>query len=1031
MQKVLRSRMSVPSLERRFGGAWGSLPCTIDPIARSLRPRPPGAGLRRWLSVAATVFVLGAPPAHALDPRIRLVDLVHRAWSQGGRRPLGTVGAIAQTQDGYLWFGTDTGLARFDGVRFAWFDSATTPGIRNHNVTSLCATRDGTLWIGTDGGLSRMTGGSVSTLRSEDGLSHDMVRSLAEGHDGTLWIGTYKGLSILRDGRITVPASQGRLRRATLRVLQEDREGSLWIGTKEALYRLRGGQLRSFGTGDGLPSASIRALAAGGNGELWVATDAGLARFVGERFEAIRRAGLGSRLLTALLLDDEGNLWVGGEDTGISRVAQGKVEGLRARDGLLSESVATFLQDREGGLWVATRGGGVDYFRTPRVKVLAGRRRLPTDRVRVVRQDSRERMWIGTVGAGLTLLDTSGRPLESPPMLSSRFIYSVFEDGRGDVWVGTAHGLHRLRAGRVIQVLTKSDGLPGGSARAIAGCRDGTLWLGTGGGLTRLQGGLLSTFTTADGLPANFVSTLFVDRQGTLWIGTRPHGLSRLEHGRIVRDSGAGETACHVSAFHEDAQGVVWMATDCGLLRFEGGRINRFTTAEGLPTNILAAILEDDRGDLWLGSDQGIMRLSRRELEDVALGRSQHLTPSLLDASDGMPTSESNNDGQPAAWKSRDGRLWFATQRGLVIVEPSTAFGPASPLPVMVERIYVDGSPVPLSPLAAAPPGSRTLSLEYTAITFAGPDKVSFRHRLRGFQEEWSYSRARVAAYRDLPPGRYSFELQAWAGSVWSAAANRVELRVEPGPFNMRHRPGLAAFLLVVLAAGAYLLRIGYSRRSSEIQAEERRRVARELHDTVLQEFTGVALQLQAIAQALDGTPLSAKPRLLRVLEQVDGALRDARRAIWGLRTPDDAGSEMPVALAHLVEGLRASTGVPISLRIIGPPRALPDRLASELLRIAQEAASNAVRHASATEVSVQLTFGAAGLELRISDDGQGLPTSARQASVGEGHFGLAGITERVRALGGTLTIRSGAGAGTELLVGVPHSAASRRVARR
>jgi len=992
----------------------------VSAFERRLRPRPPSAALCRWLSAAATVIVLGAPPAHALDPRIALQDLVHATWSRGGSRPLGTVAAIAQTQDGYLWLGTDTGLARFDGVRFTWFDRATTPGIRNDRVTSLCATRDGTLWIGTDGGLSRMTAGSVSTLRSEDGLSHDMVRSLAEGQDGTLWIGAYKGLSILRDGRIAVPAGQGRLRSATLRVLRQDRGGSLWIGTKQALYRLRGGQLRSFDTADGLPSASIRALAAGGNGELWVGTDGGLARLTGERFEVVRLAGLGSRPLTVLLLDGEGNLWVGSEGAGISRVAQGRATGFRARDGLPSESVTTLLEDREGGLWVATKGGGLDYFRAPRVKVLVGRKDLPSGAVRVVRQDSRGRMWIGTAGAGLTLLDASGRPLKSPPRLSSQFVYGVFEDSRGDVWVGTAHGLHRLRAGRVIQVLTKADGLPGGSPRAIAGGRDGTLWLGTGGGLTRLQGGLLSTFTTADGLPANFVSTLFVDRQGTLWIGTRPHGLSRLEHGRIVRDSGAGGTAGHVSAFHEDTQGVLWMATDRGLLRLEDGRTSRFTTVEGLPTDSLTAILEDDRGDLWLGSDRGIVRLSKRELEDVALGRLQQLTPSLLDAGDGMPTSECDNDGQPAAWKSRDGRLWFATRRGLVIVDPSTAFAPASPLPVIVERLYVDGSPVPLNTLAAVPLGSKTFSLEYTGISFAGPDKVVFRHRLRGFEEKWLYGRARVAAYRDLRPGRYSFELQASAGSAWSAAANRVELLVEPGPFDIRHRPGLAAFLLAVLVAVACFARIGYSRRSRAIQAEERRRVARELHDTVLQEFTGVALQLEAISQSLDETPPSPKPRLLRVLEQIDTALRDSRRAIWGLRTPGDGASEVLDALAHLVQGLGASTGFPIDLEIIGSPCVLPDRLAAELLRIAQEAVFNAVRHAQANRVSVHVSFGAACLELRISDDGQGLPAAAHQSSAGEGHFGLAGIAERVRALGGTLRIRSGAGAGTELLVGVP-----------
>lgn len=1021
MQRGLRRRISAPSLERHFGGRpCGSPQRTTEPPAHALCPRPATATLCRWLSATATAFVLGAPPAVAFDSRIPVQDLVHAAWSRGGSRPLGTVAAIVQTQDGYLWLGTETGLARFDGLRFTWFDSATTPGIRNDHVTSLCATRDGTLWIGTDGGLSRMTAGSVSTFRGEDGLSHDMVRSLAEGQDGTLWIGTYKGLSIFRDGRITVPTSQGRLRGATLRVVQEDRGGSLWIGTKQALHRLRGGQLWSFDTRDGLPSASIRALAAGESGELWVGTEGGLARLTGERFEAARPAGLASRLLRALLLDSHGNLWVGSEDAGISRVAQGKATGFSPRIGLPSQSVTAFLQDREGGLWVATKGGGLDYFRAPRVKVFAGGRDQPNGAVRVVRQDSMGRMWIGTVGTGLTRLDASGRPLRSPPTLSSRFVYSVFEDDLGDVWVGTERGLHRLRAGRVIQVLTKADGLPGGSPRVIAGGPDGTVWLGTGGGLTRLRGGLLTTFTTADGLPANFVSTLFVDRRGTLWIGTRPHGLSRLEHGRIVRDSGAGGTAGHVSAFHEDPEGVLWMATDRGLLRLEGGQTNRFTTIEGLPTDTLTAILEDDRGDLWLGSDRGILRLAKRELEDVALGRLQQLTPSLLDAGDGMPTSECSNDGQPAAWKSRDGRLWFATQRGLVMVDPSTAFAPASPLPVVVERLYVDGSPVAPQTLAVVPPGSKTLSLEYTGITFAGPDKVVFRHRLRGFEDKWSYGRARVAAYRELRPGRYSFELQARAGTVWSAAANRVELLVEPGPFDMRHRPGLAALLLAVLVAGGCFVRVGFSRRRREIQAEERRRVARELHDTVLQEFTGVALQLQAISQSLDEAPVSPKPQLVRVLEQVDTALRDARRAIWGLRTPNDGASEIPDALARLVEGLRASTGVSIDLCVIGPARVLPDRLAFELLRIAQEAASNAVRHARAGRVSIQLAFRAACLELRISDDGQGLPASAHQASVGEGHFGLTGIGERVRALGGTLTIRSEAGAGTELLVGVP-----------
>jgi signal transduction histidine kinase/ligand-binding sensor domain-containing protein len=785
---------------------------------------------RRPLRLKGTLAVLaaGAPfllspgaAAQGLDPRKALTQFKLDVWTTAEDLPQNSVTALVQTRDGYVWLGTYGGLGRFDGVRFTVFDTGNTPQLRSNGIQALLEDSRGALWIGTNGGgLSRFQDGRFTTFTAADGLSSDIVRSLHEDRDGSLWIGTNDGLCRFRNGRFTVFTAKDGLANGVVRAIEEDASGVLWIGTNGGgLERREGERFRALTTKDGLPSNFIFALLRARGGAFWIGTNGGgLCRWKDGRLETFTtREGLPSNIIWSLHEDAQGSLWVGTYGGGIARFRDGKFTSLTTREGLSNDFVRAVWSDREGSLWIGTYSGGLCRLRDGKFTTYTTREGLSHDFARTILEDRSGSLWIGTTGGGLCRMRQGALRCYGAKDGLAPDVRALHEDGAGVLWVGTAgSGLFRAKDGSFTRYTT-ADGLANHNVSAISGDGQGGLWIGTnGGGLSRFAGGRWTTLTTADGLAGNFILATHVDRNGTLWVGTDGAGLSRFERGRFTvftRKDGLASDV--VFCFHEDAGGTLWIGTSGGLSRFQDGKLTTYTTREGLLDDVVFQILEDGEERFWLSGNRGISRVARSDLDAVASGSRRVVAAVGFGTADGMKSNECSGIAQPAGWKGRDGRLWFPTSGGVVVVNPARIPRNTLPPPVKVEQVVVDGEPVTAEEV---PPGKERWEFQYTALSFLAPGKVEFKYRLDGFDRDWiPAGRRRTAYYTRLPPGRYTFRVTASNNDgVWNEAGDTRALLIRP---HFYETPWFYAFLglVVVLgAAGTYRLRV------STLQARQR-----------------------------------------------------------------------------------------------------------------------------------------------------------------------------------------------------------------
>jgi ligand-binding sensor domain-containing protein/signal transduction histidine kinase len=961
----------------------------------------------------------------ALDPAKAIARYSHAVWQDRDGLPENTIQAIVQTRDGYLWLGTEVGLARFDGARFTVFDKQNTPGLKNSNVTALLEARDGALWIGTrGGGVTRLAGGAFTTWTEAEGLADNSVRALGEDRQGGVWVGTNDGLSRFAGGKLTNFGVAEGLPADGIRAVLCDRRGRLWVGTTSGLARLEGGRFVAYAARDGMPAAIVRALCEDISGAVWVGMqEAGLARFADGRLQTFTtRDGLPSDSVRSLFADRDGGVWVGTFGGGLGRYSGGRFDRFTSAQGLGSDIVRSLYEDREGSVWAGTEGGGVSRFTLGKATTWTTRDGLSHDFIRAVRQDAGGALWVGTEGGGINILrDGRVTTLTTRDGLLSDFVASVCEDSRGRVWVGTMGGLHCFEGGRLTRRYTRRDGLPGQIVYAVTESRDGGLWLGTPSGLARLGAGGMETFTLRDGLPHANVRALFEDRAGRLWIATRERGLARRDGDRIAPVlSPAMPPGVHVTSFHEDADGVLWLGSNNGLLRFENGTFVSLTTRDGLFHDNILQVLEDRHGNLWLASSSGVFYVSRRELNDAAAKRIARVNSVSFTAADGMKSAECSSDAQPAGWLARDGRLWFPTVKGLVEIDPAAVRRNELPPPVHVERVVADGRAVNPGGFFRLPAGTEDVEFHYAGLSFVAPERVRFKYRLEGLEEDWTEAGARRAAfYTNLAPGRYRFRvIAANNDGVWNEAGAGVEFYLEPRFHQTLWFYLLCAGALGLVVWGLLRVRVRRIRREFEAVAAERNRIAREWHDTLVAGFAAIAWQLEALAARIPASAGVAHGQLEVARKMVKHSLTEARRALWDLRSNAAENGNLAATLYDTSQRLVAGKPLELDFKVDGEAAKLPGDVETNLLRIGQEAVSNAASHAGARRVEVRLSFGPQEVRLQVSDDGCGFDPG-RQTANG-GHFGLTGMRERALKFGGEFALDSRPGAGTEVVVRVP-----------
>jgi signal transduction histidine kinase/ligand-binding sensor domain-containing protein/CheY-like chemotaxis protein len=705
-------------------------------------------------------------------------------WQTDQGLPQNSVQAVLQTRDGYLWFGTQEGLVRFDGERFEIFDRSNTNALGHNSVTALLQDRGGTLWIGTNGGgLTCFKDGAFTRFGGQDGLSDEFITALREDRSGTVWIGTNgHGLFGWAERHLRSLRVADGLSSDHVLAIHEDGSGDLWVGTLDGLTRLRGRKITRFSIADGLASPRVLALASDGVGPLWVGTDAGANQLVDGRVSgAVIMPGTSIR---ALLFDGDHNLWIGARGPGLARLTGGRLTTIGANDGLSNSMPLSLYEDRERNLWVGTNGGGLNRFRDGNITTYASQEGLSTDVAISVYEDRRGNLWFGTID-GLNRMSKDGAitVYNTTNGLANARANSIYEDAAGDIWVGTSGGLIRLRNGR-FETFTTRDGLASDALTVVQGDRSGALWIGTdGAGLNRLEGAKFSALTQADGLTSNFITALQEDRSGNLWIGTRGGGLNRLSKGQITPfTTKQGLSSNTVSAIYEDGDGVLWIATrGGGLNRFKNGRFATFGTKDGLFDDLVHQVVEDNQGDLWMSSNKGIFRVPKRQLNEFADGLARSIQGKVYGQSDGMKSSECNGIGQPAGYRTLDGRVWFPTLKGVAMIDPTRPLRNELAPPVIIEEVRVNGVVVPVSGPANIPPGRGELEFRFSALSLVDPIRNRFKSRLDGFDSQWRETTRRTLSYTNIPAGSYTFRVVASNNDgVWNEAGAAFAFRLQP-----------------------------------------------------------------------------------------------------------------------------------------------------------------------------------------------------------------------------------------------------------
>lgn len=985
---------------------WHRVRLRAGPLLRALT-----AALLLLSSVDASPA--GAPLSPADSPAF-----VGASWQVEDGLPQGSVLSLVQTPEGDLWFGTQSGLVRFDGLTFNVYTRRSHPGLVGNYVSTLLVDRRGRLWIGSGRGLSCYEQGRFRQISIADPRAVIIVTALAEQADGVLWVATRSGLFRGRDGHfehVVLDAAAGMPEAISSLVLAPD--GGLWIGGLEVLvHRRADGTWKRWGTAQGLPAGEeVRAIALGPDGRTWVA-----GRRLGplrlgddERFRAVH-ARWPYDVVETLYLDRQARLWAG-TARGLVRVDPSRPQAWQQPE-ITDDHVMALLEDREGQLWIGTERGGLNRFREPSLRTYTRREGLAQDPVMTVLEDSAGALWMGT-RAGLTHFQGGRmRTFTTRDGLAGDDVLALAPARDGGVWIGHMRGrVSRYREGRVQPVELGPLRAP---VLALHEQPDGTLWIGTGQGLARLRDGRLQMFTARDGLPDENVFRVMPARDGGLWIATRA-GLVAWRDNRLQALPELAALAREpVVSLLEDPDGTLWLGTfGAGLARLRAGRLSLYGTQQGLFDDTIYEIVDDGLGHLWTSSNRGLARLRRSDVEAFDAGRSAGLLPTVYGRSDGMASVECNGGSQPVGLRARDGRLWFATVGGAVVVDPGQLRRSAGPPSVRLESASVDRRLLDLADPRPAP-SRGDLEFRYSARTLAAPEKVRFRYRLVGFDEEWNQAGARrVANYTNVPPGHYRFEVEAVSDAgEWSPAAALV-LGLPPQFYQTWWFRALPLLALMWLGWGLHQWRMRRLEAHAAVLAE-RHRMACELHDGLAQGLAGLVRMIDAVRLDLPSSAQSLSARLERAQEVARSSLMDARRSVRALRPQELEREGLAEALAQVARRLTAGTGIHLDVDVSGRPLQLPPDREQHLFRTVQEALSNAVRHAGATRIRLRVQYGRRCVRVRVLDDGCGLAAGTR-AQAGNG-FGLSGMRERMRLAGGRLRLVTRPGAGTEVAALVP-----------
>jgi signal transduction histidine kinase/ligand-binding sensor domain-containing protein len=979
-----------------------------------------------YLAIAA-LALSGSPETWALNPREGLSEYKHLIWRSGDQGLIGIATSVVQTADGYLWVGTTAGLFRFDGVRFKEEENAPDYLVNLHRST------DGSLWISgfsaAGEGLMRVKDQKVQTI--DPGAR---VRSIAEDKRGVIWYSKYN----LQAGTVELCSwSRGSARHCLLSPYHLSSAicsiaGSIWLGSDTRLIHFRDGQftdLKIPELASKTNQVGVETLLPDGRGGLFVGGRGfGLERLTDNTLTPVRLGGLnGTRLrVMSLFKDRQGALWIGTENEGVYRIYSDQTDHYAAAADSM-QAVSQIAEDNEGSMWFATRNG-LERLSDRRVATLTdgdGFHSLEVDGVSVAKDGT---LWIAGYDTLLTLRPGAHRftaPAVLPPHTLTT---SILEDHTGVMWIGINDSLTRLEGHRFTP-LRLATGAPLGMIVSLAEDRAFNLWavsLGPPRQILKIDR-RTNHVTSIANLPA--ASRVVPDPAGGIYVAALNGDLVHVDAlGRqMIYPHPAGRSG-RIPQFSVTGDGTVYASAGFGLETLRDGKIQVLDTRNGLPCRALYDTIFDRYGNLWLDMQCGIVRIAKQNLGKWLRDPSVVVPTMLLDAEDGVDPWDAPFGGSA---RTPDGVLWFANHGSLQKVDPDSVARAGNPPPVHVEQFTADGKHYDTGEPIKLPPLTSNIQIDYAALSFVAPDKVQFRYKLDGFDRGWNDPGSRRQAfYTTLPPGNYRFHVIASnSNGVWNDVGADLSFELAAAFYQtvwFKLLCGVVTLALLWLILQVRVRQVANKvRLRQSIQYTERLRIARQLHDSLLQSVQGLMLRFSSAAQAVPGD-LPVRRVLEELLDRSDDVIAEARHSIQDLREREKRSLELAQEIAALGQELGSDKSVPVPVTVLtnGKPYELNSDTHENVLLIAREAMLNSLKHASARAMEVQIDYLKAEFKISIRDDGRGIDETVIKHGR-EGHWGLHGMRERAAAIHGRLRVLSRVGAGTEVEIVVPRIYAS------
>jgi signal transduction histidine kinase/ligand-binding sensor domain-containing protein len=951
-------------------------------------------------------------------------------WTTDNGLPQNSIINILQTADGFLWMTTFDGLVRYDGVRFRVFNPGNTRGIKSSRFLRLFEDRNKNLWITTaESGITCYRNGLFTTYTTEDGLPHNRISrglQLREDDEGVV-INTDGGPIRWQDGKLVPYRPDGGDRFATVGF--PARPGVVWIIDGAGLHRVENAQVTTHLPSRWSSPAEVRKITETGRGTVWVTvTLEGKVWRLRDGVYTLVTGNDGKALkgVVEVYEDRHGNIWIATAGSGLYRLGADRATVFTAADGLLSNQISTIFEDLEGNLWIGT-SKGLNRIRERIITAYSQNDGLAANNIYPICQDRSGAIWIGSWKGISRYHEGTFTDYSKTFGLENYNVTALCEDREGSLWIATWGGkLRQIRGGK-ITAYDDVEVFKDNAVHAIYQERAGTLWFGTHNGLILYRNGSFTAFGKKDGLSGETVFCIFEDRGGTLWIGTEL-GLTSYSNGRFRAYTTAdGFSGYIVRSLYQDADDVLWIGTyDGGLNRLKGEKFTNYTMRDGLFNNGVFQILEDGRDNFWMSCNLGIYRVSKKELNDFAEGRTRSITSVSYGKQDGMLSQECNGGNQPAGIKAADGRLWFPTLEGVAAIDPLAVPINTQPPPVVIEDVAVGNEQVIPGEAITILPGKENFDIAYTALSFIGSEQIKFKYKLEGFDSDWIEAGARrTAFYTRVPPGTYTFVVTAAnRDGVWNVAGAKLRVIVVPPFWRTWWFLVLILSVLVTATVLLYARRISalkrahqvqetFSRQLIESQESERKRIAAELHDSLAQNLLVVKNRVLLAMRASAGDARS-REHLNEASAATDQAIDEVSEISYNLRPHQLDNLGLGRAIEAMLDRVSGSSGILFSAEIDPLDGLFPPQDETSLYRIIQECVNNIVKHSQANEARIAIKTEARAISLTIQDNGRGFDLEARVADRSRtSGFGLTGIAERTRMLGGKLVIESVPGSGT------------------